>query len=69
MVAERLGMPTYHAVVAMGMGYPADIADSEVPVLDTAGQTLGFCVPNTPPGALHWNRDDKPSFVDMIRII
>jgi hypothetical protein len=53
----------------MGMGYPADIADSEVPVLDAAGQTLGFCVPNTPPGALHWNRDDKPSFVDMIRII
>ena len=69
MVAERLGMPSYNAVVAMGMGYPADTADSEVPVLDARGHQLGFCVPNTLPGALHWNRDDKPSFVDMIQII
>jgi nitroreductase len=53
MVAEHLGMPSYCAVVAMGMGYPADIADSEVPVLDAAGHQLGFCVPNTPPGAPH----------------
>jgi nitroreductase len=74
MVAERLGMPTYHAVVAMGMGYPADILGVErggfsVPVLNDQGERLGFCVANTPPGNLHWNRDDKPGFADMMRII
>ena len=69
MVAERLGMPSYCAVVAMGMGYPADTADSEVPVLDAVGHQLGFCVPNTPPGNPHWNRDDKPTQNQMIKII
>ena len=69
MVAEHLGMPSYCAVVAMGMGYPADTADLEVPVLDAAGHQLGFCVPNTPPGAPHWNRDDKPTQTQMIKII
>jgi hypothetical protein len=69
MVAEQLGMPSYCAVVAMGMGYPADTADSEVPVLDAVGHQLGFCVPNTPPGNPHWNRDDKPTQNQMIKII
>jgi nitroreductase len=69
MVAERLGMPSYHAVVAMGMGYPADTADSEVPVLDAEGRQLGLCVPNTPPGQPHWNRDDKPTQTQMIKVI
>ena len=69
MVAERLGMPSYHAVVAMGMGYPADTADSEVPVLDADGCQLGLCVPNTPPGQPHWNRDDKPTQTQMIKVI
>jgi nitroreductase len=69
MVAEHLGMPSYCAVVAMGMGYPADTADSEVPVLDAVGHQLGFCVPNTPPGNPHWNRDDKPTQNQMIKII
>jgi nitroreductase len=69
MVAEHLGMPSYCAVVAMGMGYPADTADSEVPVLDAEGHQLGFCVPNTPPGNPHWNRDDRPTQNQMIKII
>jgi hypothetical protein len=69
MVAEHLGMPSYCAVVAMGMGYPADTADLQVPVLDAAGHQLGFCVPNTPPGEPHWNRDDKPTQAQMIKII
>lgn len=69
MVAERLGMPTHNAVVAMGMGYAAEPTDSEVPVLDAQGQPLGFCVPNTPPGQPHWNRNDRPSFADMMQII
>jgi nitroreductase len=69
MVAEQLGMPSYCAVVAMGMGYPADTADLEVPVLDAEGHQLGFCVPNTPPGNPHWNRDDRPTQNQMIKII
>lgn len=69
MVAERLGMPTHNAVVAMGMGYASEPTDSEVPVLDARGQPLGFCVPNTPPGEPHWNRNDRPSFADMMQII
>jgi nitroreductase len=69
MVAEQLGMPSYCAVVAMGMGYPADTADSEVPVLDAEGHQLGLCVPNTPPGNPHWNRDDKPTQPQMIKVI
>jgi hypothetical protein len=67
-------MPTYHAVVAMGMGYPADILGVErggfsVPVLNDQGERLGFCVANTPPGAPHWNRDDKPTQPQMIKVI
>jgi nitroreductase len=69
MVAERLGMPTHNAVVAMGMGYASEPTDSEVPVLDARGQPLGFCVPNTPPGEPHWNRDDKPTQDQMIKVI
>lgn len=69
MVAEHLGMPSYHAVVAMGMGYAADPADLEAPVLDSVGQPLGFCVPNTPPGEPHWNRNDRPTQHQMIKII
>jgi hypothetical protein len=37
--------------------------------LNDQGERLGFCVANTPPGNLHWNRDDKPGFADMMRII
>jgi len=69
MVAEHLGMPSYHAVVVLGMGYASDPADLEAPVLDSVGQPLGFCVPNTPPGEPHWNRDDKPTQTQMIKII
>ena len=74
MVAERLGMPSYHAVVAMGMGYAAEHLAAErggfsVPVLNDQGERLGFCVANTPPGEPHWNRDDKPTQTQMIKII
>jgi nitroreductase len=69
MVAEHLGMPSYHAVVAMGMGYATISTHLEVPVLNDQGEPLGFCVPNTPPGAAHWNRDDRPSFQAMMQII
>jgi nitroreductase len=69
MVAEHLGMPSYHAVVVLGMGYAADPADLEAPVLDSVGQPLGFCVPNTPPGEPHWNRNDRPTQHQMIKII
>ena len=74
MVAEHLGMPSYCAVVAMGMGYAADDLAAEcggfsVPVLNDQGERLGFCVANTPPGAPHWNRDDKPTQPQMIKVI
>lgn len=75
MVAEHLGMPSYHAVVAMGLGYPQpsnqinSIEDLAMPVLDKQGNRLGFCMANTLPGDPHWNRDDRPSFVQMMKII
>ena len=69
-VAERLGQPSYHAVVAMGMGHAeAQLDHVDVPVLNDLGERLGSCVPNTPPGHSHWNRNARPSLVDMIRIV
>lgn len=69
MVAARVGMPSHYAVLAMGMGSATISTDLEVPVLNDQGEPLGFCVPNTPPGAAHWNRDDRPSFQSMMQII
>lgn len=75
MVAARLGMPQHYAVVAMGIGYPQpsnqinSMEDLAMPVLDKQGNRLGFCMANTLPGDPHWNRDDRPSFVQMMKII
>ena len=69
-VAERVNMSGYHAVVVLGMGYPQPVSDNlDQPVLNVDGHTVGVSVPNTPPGAPHWNRDARPNLHHMVTVI